>query len=107
MPAAGNRGGHFFLPTPATLCYNASMTYRMKHSRPIRAFTLIEILVVIGIIAILLGILLPAVEKARHKGYIDACASNLRQLGAAITIYSNENHGHYPRTLYTPGATPT
>src|SRR5689334_20177883 len=83
------------------------LLHRMKHSRPIRAFTLIEILVVIAIIAILLAILLPSVEKVRHKGYIDACASNLRQIGAAITMYANENHGHYPRTIYSPAAIAT
>jgi prepilin-type N-terminal cleavage/methylation domain-containing protein len=68
------------------------------------AFTLIELLVVIGIIGLLLAFLLPAMEKARHKAYIDACASNLRQIGQALSLYSNENHGHYPRTLYVPGA---
>src|SRR5262245_55351851 len=67
-------------------------------------FTLIEVLVVIAIIAILIGILLPVMEKVRHKGYIDACASNLRQLGQALTMYSNDNHGNYPRTIYVAGA---
>ena len=67
-------------------------------------FTLIELLVVIGIIGLLLGFLLPAMEKARHKAYIDACASNLRQCGQALSMYCNENHGFYPRTVYVPGA---
>src|SRR3954462_2641419 len=69
-----------------------------------RGFTVIELLVVIGIIGVLLAILLPTLEKVRHRGYIDACASNLRQLGQAIAMYSNENHGNYPRTSYVPGA---
>lgn len=68
-----------------------------------QAFTLIEILIAIGIIGLLIGLLLPAMEKARHKAYIDACASNLRQIGQAIAIYSNENRGAYPRTPYVPG----
>jgi prepilin-type N-terminal cleavage/methylation domain-containing protein/prepilin-type processing-associated H-X9-DG protein len=66
------------------------------------AFTLIELLVVLAIIGILLGILLPAMEHVRHQGYIDKCASNLRQIGLAISIYANENQGDYPRTLYDP-----
>jgi prepilin-type N-terminal cleavage/methylation domain-containing protein/prepilin-type processing-associated H-X9-DG protein len=71
--------------------------------RPI-AFTLIELLVAIGIIGLLLGILLPAMEHVRHQGYIDKCASNLRQIGLAISMYSNENQGNFPRTLYIAGA---
>lgn len=65
-------------------------------------FTLIELLVVIAIIGVLLGILLPAAEHVRHQGYIDKCASNLRQIGLAISMYCNENQGNYPRTLYDP-----
>jgi prepilin-type processing-associated H-X9-DG protein len=69
-----------------------------------RAFTLIEVLVVIGIIMILLGILLPAMEHVRHNAYIADCASNLRQIGQGLSIYCNENHGNMPRTRYLPGA---
>jgi prepilin-type N-terminal cleavage/methylation domain-containing protein len=77
-------------------------------SRHIRraAFTIIELLVVIAIIGILIAILLPALERVRHQGYIDACASNLRQIGQALQMYANENHGNYPRTTYVLGATP-
>jgi prepilin-type N-terminal cleavage/methylation domain-containing protein/prepilin-type processing-associated H-X9-DG protein len=71
------------------------------------AFSLIEILVVIGIIAILMGLLLAAMEVVRHHAYRTKCASNLRQLGMALSIYANENHGTYPRTLYVPGLPPT
>jgi len=69
-----------------------------------RGFTIIELLVVIGIIGILLAILLPAMEKVRHKGYIDACASNLRQLGQGLAMYANDNRGSLPRTVYVPDA---
>jgi len=79
----------------------------MKSARSRIGFTLIELLVVIGIIGLLLGILLPAMEHVRHQGYIDKCASNLRQIGLAISMYSNENQGNFPRTLYVPGATLT
>lgn len=67
-----------------------------------RGFTLIELLVVIGIIGVLLAIILPAMEHVRDQGYKDACASNLRQIGLAISMYCNENQGNYPRTLYDP-----
>jgi prepilin-type N-terminal cleavage/methylation domain-containing protein len=70
----------------------------------VRAFTLIELLVVIGIITLLLGILLPAAEHVRHQAYIDKCASNLQQIGIAITMYEQDNHGNFPRTLYDPNA---
>src|SRR5690242_16499995 len=75
-----------------------------QHSALPKAFTLIEVLVVIAIIMILIGILLPSLEHVRHQAYIADCASNLRQVGAAITLYANENHGNFPRTRYTPGA---
>src|SRR5437762_602216 len=69
-----------------------------------RAFTLIEVLVVIGIIAILMAIILPTMERVRHRAYIADCASNLRQIGQALVSYCNENRGNYPRTRYVPGA---
>src|SRR5260221_447971 len=69
-----------------------------------RGFTLLELIIVIGIIALLLAILLPAMEKAREQANNLRCATNLNQIGVALLIYSNENHGHYPRTTYDPAA---
>src|SRR6266542_4314981 len=101
MPARGSpRGRHFYLRCRAS---DGTMR-RMSRDHARRAFSLIEVLVVIGIIAILLGILLPALEHVRHQAYIADCASNLRQIGAALSSYCNENHGNYPRTRYVPGA---
>jgi len=56
-----------------------------------RAFTLIELLVVIAIIAVLLGILLPSLAGARDAGQQTACASNLRQITLAATLYAQDN----------------
>ena len=65
-----------------------------------RAFTLVELLVVIGIIVILIGLLLPTVTAAREQSKSVQCLSNLRQMGIAAHAYIVANGGYYPLSNY-------
>jgi prepilin-type N-terminal cleavage/methylation domain-containing protein len=68
---------------------------RHLHSNE-RGFTLVEVLVVLGIIAVLMSLLMPAITLVRRQSEATKCASNLRQLGMALQMYANSNKGWMP-----------
>lgn len=68
------------------------------------AFTLVELLVVIGVIAILIGLLLPVLGRAKQQANLVACKSNLSQIANATRMYANDNQDRYPDSYTLGGA---
>ena len=80
--------------------------FAMKRHSSSRGFTLVELLVVIGIIALLISILLPALNKARSQARTVQCLSNLRSLGQGWAIYLSENKAHVPPYVWHTAGNP-
>ncbi len=76
----------------------------MRRSR--RGFTLVELLVVVGIIAVLVGLLLPSLAIARRAAERATCLSKLHQIQLAAAAHAVTHHGCYPLAGYLPGASP-
>ncbi len=68
----------------------------MSGKREVSGFTLIELLVVVAIIAILVAILLPSLNRAREWARQSSCASNLQQIGKSLEVYATDYNGKYP-----------
>jgi prepilin-type N-terminal cleavage/methylation domain-containing protein len=72
-----------------------------EKGRESRGFTLVEVLVVISIILVLMGILLPILDKARRQSRVLLCVNNQRRIVAALSCYALDNHGFYPESMAT------
>ena len=72
-----------------------------------RGFTLIELMVVVAVIALLMAMLLPALNRARASAKRTACATNLKQIGVVLRVHIGAHHDRLPRVSFMPSVSPT
>jgi prepilin-type N-terminal cleavage/methylation domain-containing protein len=85
-------------------CLNEEDCPMRPRIHPNAAFTLVELLVVIGIIAVLIAILLPALQQARRQASMVQCQSNMKQLAMGMLMYIQQNKGKHPPSAIADGA---
>src|SRR3954452_17271469 len=100
------------LPSPATRREKESASFQRPSTRPpggprrgaegVAGFTLPELLIVVGIIAVLLAVLLPSIAAARNRAKAALCLSNVRQLCLGMSAYAGDYGGRFPPAVTTP-----
>ncbi len=88
---------HTYIRSLTLRSSDRSVSLKVARTSPRLAFSLVELLVVMAIIAILVALLLPVIRKVRYQASETACASNLRQIGFILSSYASENNGWYPK----------
>lgn len=83
-----------------------TMKVNVRELKRHRGFTFLELMVVLGTLAILVGILVPSIARLRERERRTLCGENLRRLGIALSLYGKANRDELPRVIYDPKALP-
>ncbi len=92
-----SREAHGFTPVQRSAPRTGCTLVESRRAGMSKAFTLVELLVVIGIIAVLIAIIMPSLSRAREQAKQIQCLSNVRQIGMGFYMYAGDNKGIYPR----------